>query len=328
MGRDSGIRASQQRRPERAHAVLVAAHGDLTVLSALMEILDDEDIDFFVHVDARSRASDPASLAGSIRRSRLYLPARRQVVTWGASSQVEVTLRLLSAARQHGYRHYHLVSGADLPLVSAEQFKEFFKAHPDFEWVGVDLAEQDRFSERVRYYYPFQPWIGRGDRLYTRALRRVQIVLVGMQRALGVDRTARFQGGPGYGTSWFSISDHLASYILEHRDEVMRLVRWTVCGDEHFLQTLIQASPFQDRRSVHRQERSHSEQALRAIDWERGRPYVYRGSDIPTLLGSDCIFARKFDMKVDPKAVAAIRRELLAVKGSPKRGGPIATRST
>lgn len=298
--------------PTRDHAILVLAHGDLTVLATLMEILDDDAIDFYVHVDASTKEFDPTLLLASLRRSRLFLPARRQAVSWGASTIVEVTLRLIAAAKERGYRHYHLVSGADLPLVTAQQFKDFFRRNPNVEWVGADAVEQKRYAWRVRYYFPMQTLIGRGERLHLRVLRRSQMLSGVLQRHLRVDRTAHLPDGARYGTQWFSITDGLATHIVENANYIMRLTRWTICGDEHFLQTLVQASPYEERRAVGRRSRSHSEQALRAIDWERGSPYVYRKNDVAALLDSDCVFARKFDLAVDPAAVAAIRGALLS----------------
>jgi hypothetical protein len=48
----------------------------------------------------------------------------------------------------------------------------------------------------------------------------------------------------------------------------------------------------------------------RAIDWERGAPYTFRKEDIPQLLNSPNMFARKFDRNVDEEAIRLIVKHL------------------
>ena len=36
------------------HAVLVMAHGDLTILKYMMQSMDDERFDFYIHIDKKS----------------------------------------------------------------------------------------------------------------------------------------------------------------------------------------------------------------------------------------------------------------------------------
>lgn len=45
----------------------------------------------------------------------------------------------------------------------------------------------------------------------------------------------------------------------------------------------------------------------RAIDWTRGNPYIYTNEDIPMLMESGCLFARKFDFTRDPELLKAIK---------------------
>ena len=66
------------------------------------------------------------------------------------------------------------------------------------------------------------------------------------------------------------------------------------CADEVFLHSLAMAAPCRD---------TVIDNCLRAIDWERGDPYVFRQEDVEDLLASANLFARKFDSKIDPQAI-------------------------
>ena len=50
--------------------------------------------------------------------------------------------------------------------------------------------------------------------------------------------------------------------------------------------------------------------SLRLIDWERGNPYVWREKDFNDNLKSNCLFARKFDERVDKLIIKKIKEDL------------------
>lgn len=48
----------------------------------------------------------------------------------------------------------------------------------------------------------------------------------------------------------------------------------------------------------------------RPIDWERGRPYVFRMADYDEIMQSAAMFARKFSMQTDSEIVKAIQTKI------------------
>lgn len=54
---------------------------------------------------------------------------------------------------------------------------------------------------------------------------------------------------------------------------------------------------------------------VRKIDWSRGGPYVWTEKDFNELIDSNCMFARKFDEKVDPKIIELLYERIL-LKGN------------
>ena len=49
---------------------------------------------------------------------------------------------------------------------------------------------------------------------------------------------------------------------------------------------------------------------VRAIDWHRGHPYIYRIEDYKMLKESNCLFARKFDENVDNEIIDKLVEEV------------------
>ncbi|MGB8021727.1 MAG: beta-1,6-N-acetylglucosaminyltransferase [Candidatus Nanopelagicales bacterium] len=274
----------------RRQAILVVTHGSQAVLAQLMAILDDPEIDFFVHVDARTPGTAADALSAAVTRSGISFQAPRLAVNWGSARMLDVTMALLSRALPGCYDRYHLISGQDLPLCTAPEFKEFFGARPTYEYVGfID----DDFSDRVRYFYALQSVMARGT-LLGRGLDRMQAVGVRGQQMLGVDRVKNAGMRPKFGPNWFSITHGLASHVVSRSDWITGTFARTQCADEVFLQTVLGESPFAGNRDPDRVHRDGSAQALRLIDWTRGSPHTWIGADLDTVLASDCVFARKF----------------------------------
>ena len=70
-----------------------------------------------------------------------------------------------------------------------------------------------------------------------------------------------------------------------------------MCADEVYKQTIIWNSKYKE---------NISEDEIRLIDWERGKPYTFKMEDYNELAGSKMLFARKFDENVDNDIIEKI----------------------
>lgn len=144
-------------------------------------------------------------------------------------------------------------------------------------------------------YHFLQDYIGRKSGLWIGVLERIENYSLWIQKKIGVHRK---QYIPAYkGTNWFSISHELAEYILTKEKIIRKQFYHSICADEVFLHSIVMDSPY--RETV-------VNNSLRAIDWTRGNPYVYKKEDVDELLVSDNFFARKFDEHVDCDAIQKI----------------------
>ena len=92
-------------------------------------MLDHPRNDIFIHMDAKNKLYNPSETLQLVKFSNVY-HTRRIKVTWGGYSQIESELILLEAATENGsYEHYHLLSGADLPIKKQEDIISFFEAN-------------------------------------------------------------------------------------------------------------------------------------------------------------------------------------------------------
>ena len=272
------------------HAILIYAHNEPTVLATLLHLLDHPRVDLFLHIDARNPDLRSAA-AVTLRSAQLHWVTPSEVA-WGDYSQVAVELRLFEAARQHGnYAHYHLLSGVDLPIKPIDEILRFFDAHPNREFLGFwETPDHLRDVERrTQHYYLFTRYLKRRPYRWrhrlTVPIRNLSLVA---QKVVHYRRYAQRQFYKGF--NWCSLTQACVDYLLAERTQIRRTYRHMLAPDEIYKQTLIAQSPFADRLF----DRADPERGtMRRIDWERGCPYIWQADDLPELLASPYLFARK-----------------------------------
>ncbi|MBN2339284.1 MAG: hypothetical protein JXP48_12160 [Acidobacteria bacterium] len=301
------------------HAYLIQAHGSWDLLEKALALYDDARNDLYLHIDANSRNVPFEQIKGACRRSRVEF-VRRVPIVYASYSICIATFELLEAAtRRRSYDYYHLVSGQDLPLATQDAIHEFFRGAlkevagrrvpVNFVslWGGPGAVNQSYWTR----FYAHNPWIrhARARHRPLRALfflnrctRRLQYLLQAGRKALPY---------PYYfGDSWFSITDDLARHVVARRAWCERVFsRHVFCPDEALVQTLVMNSEFRSTlySDVVDEGPSRSRRCLRLIDWSRMEnrmsPRVWRREDLGILESSSCLFARKFDPKVDAAVI-------------------------
>ncbi|QFJ53909.1 glycosyltransferase [Pseudobutyrivibrio xylanivorans] len=288
------------------HAFLIMAHGEFESLKYLLQALDDIRNDIYLHIDRKTRFADFKEIRSWVKNAGLFF-ALRVDVRWGDISFVLAEMVLLKTATKHGhYKYYHLISGIDFPLKSqdeihsylAEKNQEFVSYHHDGEY-------GDDFMYKIKYYYPYARWVGRGyhdgpgkKKALLRWLTKRSWAYVDRQAARGVDRTKKYPELDFVkGDNWFSITDDLARYTLENELKIYRMYWFTNAPDEIFLQTLAINSRFKDKVPGN---------CLRYIDWNRGNPYEFVYTDLEDLIDSKTLFARKISYVNEPRLVRGL----------------------
>ena len=276
------------------HAYLIMAHTNFPQLQILINLLDHPNNDIYLHVDKRSVDFRPEMIQVSASTLTIIDPIR---ITWGGHSQIQCELNLLKASAPNHYRYYHLISGIDLPLKSQDEIHEFFEAHYPENFINFHAPsnESKSFLYRIEQYHIFQDLMGRNKGLLPGLLRRANNGFIALQKLVGFRRKQYIP--PYKGTNWFSITDELAQYVLSQEALIKKQFYYSSCADEVFLHSVAMASPCRD---------TIVDDCLRAIDWDRGDPYIFRQEDVDGLLVSPNLFGRKFDSRVDAQAIDKI----------------------
>lgn len=277
------------------HAYLIIAHKVDETFRTLLRMLDDEKNDIFIHMDKKNRGYDNIQTEKICKSSKVY-HTKRINVHWGGYSLVDVEIALLEyACDREKYEYYHLLSGNDLPIKSQKVIHNFFNNANTKEFVHIENADC-QYLERVRYYYYFSEFVGRGKGNYF--IKNINRGIVAVQKILKIQRNKNiiFQKG----SQWFSITDEFARYVISKKKWIRKVFKYTKCPDEMVMQTLLINSEF--RYSL------CNDNSDRMIDWKRGNPYVFRIEDYDSIIESKQMFARKFIDDTDCEIIKRIEQ--------------------
>lgn len=277
-------------------AYLILAHKNVNQLKRLVKILHTEDTSFFIHLDKKVKnASDYFEIAND--GSNIYFINKRVAVNWGAYSMIQATLNSLQEILDTGiyYDYINLLSGQDYPIKKNTEIFDFltknygkeFLYYAPFPTTDLSLGGMDR----VEYYYNLD---NPDNSTYESEMK-----LRGLKRKFiqGMD--------PYHGSQWWSLTGQCVKYVLDQvktNKEISNFYRYSMFSDEQFFQTIIMNSKF---------DRSVVNDNLRYIDWSKviwekdiwivnpPHPKTLTTDDLPSLVSSSKLFARKFEDTTD-----------------------------
>lgn len=274
----------------KKQAYLIIAHKQLELLHKLIESLDYEYNDVFVHIDKKTTVNFE-DLNDCTTKSKVYF-FQEYDVKWGRESQVAVEMLLFQKAYNQGeYSYYHLMSGQDLPIKPIEEIYRFFN---DKEVEFLEFGKDDHLKYRFRlgdYHYN-----GKSSCL-KHAFSLANII----NTKLGKDRITRYQLKVYKGSNWASLTNRAVKELIEHKKLIKKITRWTLCPDEVYKQTLLKNSKIIFAMNTG--------EDIRYIDWEHHEgtsPHTLRVWDYEKMISLNCMFARKFDLEIDKNIIQKI----------------------
>lgn len=288
-------------------AILIMAHNNINILKKIITLLDSEYFDLYIHIDKKSDIV-PNDLYGICCKSKIYV-FKEIKIRWADYSQVECEIFLLDKAIKNKYSYYHLISGVDMPIKTPKEIFEFFEQCGNKEFITFEDIEilENKFNW-IKYYYFF----GRLSK-NSKLMKGLEYISLTIQRIIGIDRIKGNKTEYMNGDNWFSITNELAEYVMSQSTTLKKQYKYTKSSDEIFLHTIVHNSKFKDNLYKKDYNNKH-ENCMRKIDWERGRPYIFRKSDFDELISTNCMFARKFDEKIDNEIIEALYKHIQRLK--------------
>ncbi len=265
-------------------AYLIMAHNDFNILEKIIKMIDYSNHDIFIHVDSKVKEFDFEYFKSIPKQSNVVFTDRISV-KWGDCSMIEAEYLLLNKAMEYGnYTYYHLISGADMPLKSAEKLYEFYETNYPNNFIHFANKPNKIEESRIKHYHFFT---GRRN-IFNRIGTKVEQII---QEILKIDR---LNGKKIYrGSQWYSITDEFAKYLTDNQMSMKNQLKHTLIPDEFFVQMSVINSPYKDKLYKPTMD-DDAKQNMHFVDWERGNPYTLTEEDFDLIIWSGCMFARKF----------------------------------
>jgi hypothetical protein len=272
-------------------AYIVSAYKLPAQLERMLRRLAGPGVTFAVHVDRKTRRATWDEMVSRCRDlDVVWLPRHRS--QWGGFGHVRATLKGIDhvVGDRVPFDYAVLLTGQDYPL------------RPPAE-IGRVLGESGGRSFMRHVALPWSPWGRRGglDRIedwHVITYRRLHLALPLRRKLAG---GLRPYGGSAYWCLSGPLVHFVHGFLREHPDYV-RFFEHVFVPDELFFQTIIMNSQLRD--TVENDD-------LRYLDWSREpAPAVLTVDDLPVLVESGKLFARKFDETVDSDVLDALDRRL------------------
>lgn len=290
-------------KKNKKQAILIMAHNNIFTLEKILSILDSDYFDFYIHIDKKSNINIGDINKKICKKSMIYI-YKNIDVRWADYSQIETELFLLSKSVDKDYSYYHLISGNDMPLKKSKNIYDFYSnSNLEFVHFSSNIIEPQKV-DWIKYYHIFMKKL-RKNKFYI----IVDKISVLIQKIFHINRIKNRKCKYMTGANWFSITRDLAKYILDNKDEIENMYKYTRSPDEIFLQTLIENSKFKNNLYNKNYDNNY-DACKRYIKWNGNVPYVFRKKDYDELINSNMMFARKFDEKIDKEIIELLYNNL------------------
>lgn len=290
------------------HAFLIIAHNQFYILEKLIELLDFELNDIFIHVDKKVKDFDFAYYQSLVKKSNVFYVDRVDV-RWGDISVINAELNLFKKAYEYAnernYSFFHLISGVDLPLKPIQEIYDFYETeNKDFiGYLPINYASKRRYQN----YHIFTKHIKNKSNIENIFFDFIRESFIILQKIVGYNRAKKLN--IQFGPQWVDLKKNTVGYLVSKEEEIYQTYSHMRAPDEFYKQTLIYSNP-EIYSKICKADDAY-EQCKRLIDWKRGRPYVWKIGDFDELINSDRMFARKFDINNDKDIVDKLFNEII-----------------
>lgn len=297
-------------------AYLIIAHNKIEQLKFLVSLLDYEQHDIYILFDKKAQINRELKeeLERVVKKSTLYF-TKEIPIYWGDYSLVEAELELFTTAlKNNDYSMYHLLSGVDLPLDTAENIYNFFDERKDYNFltmVSDELFEKNKIYERVSFKYLVPHLSSRSinNKILKKGLNIYRRFEIGLQRILRIDSFKKYNIDLKYASNWCSLNHKAVQVLVKERELIEKVFKQTKVNDELFIPTILEKNDL--LKKVYSLNPTNDQPMdfqgnLRYINWWDGSPYTWTDSDkdIEQLKygkKQGHLFSRKFDIDKYPK---------------------------
>ena len=300
-------------------ACIVLAHHLPEQLASLLAALRHPQARVYLHIDRRKSMAPFAEAVAESGMAGVSV-LRRRTTRWGGRALVDVALDGLSRGAADGCHEFGLLMGQDFPLRPIEEILQFAEAADDRSYVESFALPTSRwrFGGRDRTDFYSYDLLGRRETCIPRGQDtsffnwkgRALNQALRLRTAFKPPRSYPPYVRPFGGSQWWNLSRAAAEYVFRFLDEhpdYLTYHHYTLAPDELFFQSIFLGTGFTGRYEV-------VNDSLRFMAWPGGasHPRTLVSADLPAMLASEKLFARKFDAVVDETVTKRLAEQIAA----------------
>ncbi len=282
-------------------AYIILAHKNPEQVERLIAALDDNHSHFFLHID---KNSNDCFLERMKTNEKLVL-VERVKTEWGGFGIVQATLNAMNSVQNHpvAFNFVLLISGQHYPIKSNLHIHEFLRHTRHHAFLEhTSIPNPQRWKIRGGMYRIDKYFFGlkAHQRFTAKTLNFLSSKLKKLQRKFPEDMT------PYAGSQWWVIDRYALNYILDFLKDNESYKNYhlhTFAPDELFFHNiLLNAKDEKLRNGIANKDLLY----MRWPDSNSGHPSILNRHDLPDMLLSDALFARKFDAGQDAAVLDVI----------------------
>lgn len=276
-------------------AFIILAHKNPVQVARLISSLDDNHSTFFLHLD-KNVNSLPFKMI--IANNNNVVLVKNEYTFWGGFGIVQATLNAMKMAMNY-HKHFEfvsLISGQHYPIRSNEYINHFLRHSPHQIFMEYSsIPNNHRWQPRGGMFRIDKYFLGMKG--YERTAAKAVNFL--SDKLNVIKRNFPQNMRPYAGSQWWTMNRYAVKYILDfvkNNKDYYRFHRYTFAPDELFFHNIIlNADDEQIQNSIVNNN-------LLYMHWpnlRKGHPEILKQADIKNIVGSEALFARKFDVNED-----------------------------
>ena len=225
-----------------AVAILILAHNNPQNLTKLVESMDSDKYNFYIHIDKKVDIS--LYKQDLISFKNVMFLTQRFTVSWGGGNMIKATNELLRIALENQQNNlYQLVSGNDIYVEPTDSiFQPIVKSLPSWYILNSKVNQ-------LEFNYKIDKWFF-GDGIFTRKDGFALSIFIA--RILAIIISFLFKKNHSdieyiKGSQWWCISKDMALLILSHESRntgLYKNLKYSMCPDETLYHTILNYEGF------------------------------------------------------------------------------------
>lgn len=264
-------------------ALIITAYHNYNQLNQNLKLFS-KFFNCYVHIDARSELADEKKIKELNRIDHVTVISKYKI-NWGSYLHMMAIMDLLLLAlKEKENTYFHIISGDDFPIKSADEFEAFFSDKNKMNYLELTDISND-VNMKLRYEkFHFMHWINRRGKnmpliLFDKMVRQIQY-------HLPFKRKICFEYK---GLVWCSVTEEAARYVISRvrQKENLKTLKYCEIAEEFVFQNYLMGSEFKNK--VVRNN-------YRYAVWDKQHvngPRVLDIEDYNSMMESGCFFARK-----------------------------------